>query len=427
LLENKSLKELLIEPESISSLGIPENLLIDIVLRLFYNEGNLGIRRIIQVVRVPLVVEKVLNRLLEEKAIEVQRVDAGVGLLGYVYRLTDAGESRAREATERSQYVGPAPVPVNVYNKVIELQTEENRGVDAGLVQEALQDMVLPKDFHRQIGPAINTAASFFLYGPSGNGKTTIAKKISKLIAGTEPIWLPYAITAGGQIIQVYDRLVHEKVEVEKHHIEKFGDVDTRWGLFKRPAVAVGGELKMDAVDLRFDPVTKIYEAPLQLKANGGMFLIDDFGRQQISPTDLLNRWIVPLEEHVDYLRLRTGQTIVVPFRQLIIFSTNLEPYELAEDAFYRRIQMKVKVNGPDEDSYKKIFETSCEQMEISYDEGTVDYLLEAWYKEPGRGMQAVHPRDLLIIVRALCHYEGLDYQLNKNLIDTACLSYFVD
>jgi hypothetical protein len=205
------------------------------------------------------------------------------------------------------------------------------------------------------------------------------------------------------------------------------GNTDGRWELFERPSIVVGGELKMDALDLRYDPISKIYEAPLQLKANGGMFLIDDFGRQQVSPVDLLNRWIVPLEDAVDYLRLRTGQTIVVPFRQLIVFSTNLDPYRLADDAFYRRIQIKVAVTSPDENLFQEIFIKVCNQLGFSYDEETFQYLIDNWYHKAGRLLQSVHPRDLLKIVKALCDYEGTPTQLSPMLIDEACQSYFVD
>ena len=205
------------------------------------------------------------------------------------------------------------------------------------------------------------------------------------------------------------------------------GIVDGRWELFTRPSIVVGGELKLDALDLRYDPVSKIYEAPLQLKSNGGMFLIDDFGRQQIRPVDLLNRWIVPLEDGVDYLRLRTGQAIVIPFRQLIVFSTNLDPFKLADDAFYRRIQIKVSVLSPTETRYRKIFLMVCNQIGMPFDETTYQYLLETWYKKTGRGLQAVHPRDLLKIVKALCEYLGEPLHMSPDLMDEACMGYFVE
>ena len=421
-----SLAELMAEPRTIEDLQIPQNLVIDILLRLLYNEGNVNFRRIAQVTRTPSVLDEGLEWLRAEHLVEVSQASAGAGRLNYVYKLTEAGDERAQAAMERSQYVGPFPVPVHFYNRAIELQTQTGRNISPKQIQDSLNDLVLPPDFHRRIGPAVNSGASLFLYGPSGNGKTTIAQKISGLISGADPIWLPYALTAGGQIIQIHDRLFHKTVYAEGAKPKGLAG-DGRWNLFHRPSVVVGGELKLEALDLRLDPLAKIYEAPLQLKANGGIFLIDDFGRQQVSAADLLNRWIVPLENGVDYLRLRTGQTIVVPFRTLIVFSTNLDPYKLADDAFYRRIQMKVGIFSPDRQRFQAIFQRVCSQMNIPYDEHSFDHLVTEWYEKPGRAFQSVHPRDLLKIIRALCEYIGCAPGLTPGLIDEACTSYFVE
>jgi predicted ATPase with chaperone activity len=328
---------------------------------------------------------------------------------------------------DRSLYVGPVPVPIHYYTRGIELQTQQHQRVSSEQVKEALRPLVLPGEFHRRIGPAINSGSSLFLYGPPGNGKTTIAQAIGRLIAGVNSVWIPYSLTAGGHIIQIHDRLVHKAIPSEGSRTSGLGRVDQRWGLFKRPIVMTGGELKMEALDLRFDPVAKIYEAPLQLKANGGMFLIDDFGRQQVRPSDLLNRWIVPLENEVDFLRLLSGQTIVVPFRMLIVFSTNLDPNELVDDAFLRRIQIKVEVAAPDEKLYYQIFVTMCKYFNISFDKDVFLYLLQNWYRQTGRPMQAVHPRDILRSLQALCDYEGIQPKLTPELVDDACKTYFVD
>jgi predicted ATPase with chaperone activity len=420
------LEELMAEPHTIEELQIPQNLVIDILLRLLYNEGNVNFRRMSQVTRVPTVLDEILEWLRKEHLVEISQASSGAGRLNYVYKLTQAGEERAQAAMERSQYVGPFPVPVHYYNWAIELQTQVSRRISQSQIKESLNDLVLPVDFHRRIGPAVNSGASLFLYGPSGNGKTTIAQKIAGLITGTDPIWLPYALTAGGQIIQIHDRLFHTPVRQDTNKSSD-QNIDGRWNLFNRPSVVVGGELKMEALDLRLDTHAKIYEAPLQLKANSGMFLIDDFGRQQVSPADLLNRWIVPLENGVDYLRLHTGQTIVVPFRTLIVFSTNLDPYKLADDAFYRRIQMKVGIFSPNQQRFRAIFQRVCAQMALPFNEASFVHLVQVWYQKPGRVFQSVHPRDLLKIVVALCEYLGCTPSLTPDLIDEACATYFVE
>ena len=417
----KTMQEKLAEPKSVEDLNIPQNILIDIILRLLYTEGNVDFRRMSQVMRVPQVLEQLLDWLRKEHLVEVSKSSASYGPFNYIYKLSGPGEERARESMERCQYVGPVPVPVNSYNEAIELQAAGPRLIKPAQVRKALNDLVLPDNFHRKIGPAINSAASLFLYGPPGNGKTTISMHISKLISGTNPIWIPYAITAGGQIIQIYDRLFHQEIEREQK-----GPGDGRWGLFKRPSVVVGGEMKIDSLDLRWDPLANFYEAPLQLKANGGVFLIDDFGRQQASPIELLNRWIMPLENGVDFLRLRNGQTLVIPFRALIIFCTNLDPFNLADEAFFRRIQMKVGVFNPDEINYKLIFQRVCQQMGIQFEDRSYNHLIEKWYRNNSRQFQAVHPRDILTIVRALCSYDDHEIHLTQELIDEACEIYFV-
>ncbi|MEJ2759392.1 MAG: hypothetical protein P8046_13005, partial [Anaerolineales bacterium] len=249
------LKTILKEPDGLAALNIPQNLAIDIALRLLYTEGLVNIRRISSVMKAPLAIKELLALMLEQKLITVPASKSGMGMIGYLYSLTEYGEKRAREAMERSHYVGPLPVSIPQYNEAIELQTWDKRGVAAETVRKELADMILPDDFHRLIGPAINMADSLFIYGPSGNGKTTVAKKIATMITGVEPLWMPYAVTAGGQIIMIQDRLVHNKLKPTKEHTKRFGEIDSRFGLFQRPSVVVGGELKMDALDIRYDPV----------------------------------------------------------------------------------------------------------------------------------------------------------------------------
>jgi predicted ATPase with chaperone activity len=335
--------------------------------------------------------------------------------------LTDSGRARAKEAFERTQYIGPTPIPIEKYSLSVLNQATIKKLAPAE-VKQALNHLILPKDFDRKIGPAVNAGTSLFLYGPPGNGKTTIAEGIAELLGGGEPIWIPYAVTVGGAIIQVYDSLIHKLNTTEDR-----GKADNRWGLFQRPAVMVGGELKMDHLDLRFEETAKYYEAPLQMKANCGMFLIDDFGRQQITPSELLNRWIVPLETEIDFMRLTTGQTFQIPFKQLLVFSTNLDPDDLVDGAFLRRIQLKVGVFGPDEKMFYQIFANQAKELGFpEVDRESLLYLLNEWYRKTGKPLQSVHPRDILKAVKVLCEYANEPLHMSPRLIEEACQSYFV-
>lgn len=437
---SRDLETLLTAPANVGDLRIPLSVITDLIFKLLFNEGDVSLARFVSVLGLHAqVLDEILAHVQQEHQVEVTKA-GGLGRLSFTYKLTDSGTKRARDALERSQYLGPAPVDIDTYTQALILQTSTRMEITPELVKDALKYLILPDQFHRRIGPAVRSGSSLFLYGPPGNGKTTVAQEIGKLLASTEPIYLPYAITIGGQIIQVHDPLIHIPWEDnlpdgnspsgngKKPKTGGFSSkFDRRWELVQRPVVMVGGELTMDSLELRYERVAKFYEAPLQLKANGGMFLIDDFGRQQLAPDELLNRWIVPLETGIDFLRLESGQTLEIPFRQLIVFCTNLNPGDLVDGAFLRRIQMKVEVIGPDEKMYYQIFKIMCDVFNVPFDKESFMHLLSKWYRQTDRPMQSVHPRDILKTIVAICEYESIPTRMTPALIDEACESYFVE
>ncbi|GIK57493.1 MAG: ATPase AAA [Chloroflexota bacterium] len=416
--------------KSIEDTGLTHGFLEDLALKIMYFRGQLTGHDIAELMHVPFatVVSPLMDYLKREQMCEVKG-SGGLGAATYNYSITTKGANRAREQLERTTYIGPAPVPWDNYIASVKAQSGKRLKVNPSIMRKALAHLTLEEDVFQKIGPAANSGKSIFLYGPPGNGKTTIAEAIGRMIL-TSDIYIPYAIEVDGQIINMYDQINHEAVPEDRGVTGALGGsrkTDARWLRIRRPVIMVGGELTLEGLDLIYDPINKFYEAPFQMKANGGMFLIDDFGRQQVRPRDLLNRWIVPMEKQIDYLALHTGRKLEVPFEVLIVFSTNLPPRDLVDEAFLRRIRHKIEVRPPTFEGFRAIFMAACERRGIPYDEQAVRYLLQEYYIKRNQKLRANHPRDLLDQIFDIAHYQEIKPQLTKELIDRAADSYFVE
>jgi len=415
-------------PRSLEETGLGIGFLSDLVMKIMYFEGYISGATIAERIRLPFsgVVDQVLDFLKREQFCEVRSASGGFGEQSYQYAISTKGREKAREALDRSQYAGPAPVPLMVYNQAMLKQSLKNFVVHQRTMRQALSDIVVNDRTFGQIGPAVNSGRSIFLFGPPGNGKTSIAERIGRMVLGGD-LLVPYAVEVDSQVVKVFDSVNHQRLPDDTGQLQKVRPRDTRWVRIRRPVITVGGELTLESLDLTFDDVNKYYEAPFQMKANGGMFLIDDFGRQQVRPRDLLNRWILPLEKRIDFLTLRTGRKIEIPFDVLIVFSTNLAPKDLVDEAFLRRIRHKIEIGDPSFDEYREIFKRVCENKGVPYDEKALGYLLQEFYIKRRAKLRAVHPRDLVDQLLDIARYMNVEPRLTKDLIDRACLAYFVE
>lgn len=414
-----------VAPATMEEVGLSPAWLSELVIKTLYTGEAIGTVLADRLCVAYSILERLMEGARAEKLVEV-RGTTGTGGAGYRFALTDLGRDRARQYFEANAYVGPAPVPLSQYVAFMRAVAAARGHVDRERVFSGFNHLVVNPEILNQLGPAINSGKSVFLYGPPGNGKTVVAEGVGRTLGGD--LYMPHAIEVDGQIITMYDPVNHEPLEARQERLVIAAPShDRRWVRIKRPVVTVGGELTLDMLDLTFNPISKFYEAPLQLKANGGVFVVDDFGRQRIRPRDLLNRWIVPLESRVDYLTLHTGKKFQVPFDVLIIFATNLNPETLADEAFLRRIPYKIFAKNPTVEEYSRIFEMNCRRRNLAFDPVVIEYLVRSYYQPRSIEMRACHPRDLVEQIMDMSRYQGREPVLSRELLDAACHSYFVE
>jgi predicted ATPase with chaperone activity len=421
---------------SIDDTGLNDLWLQDLSLKILYSQGFMSGFKIAEFLALPFagVTDGILEALKREKLIEVKSSQGGLGEGAYTYGITGAGITRAREALDRSQYAGPAPVPFAMYNEAMRRQKTGRMSVTARTMRQVLSELVLSEETFQGLGPALNSGTSIFMYGPPGNGKTSVARAFGNLVL-TQAMYIPHALYLDGQVIKVYDQVSHVLAPEAEGTTTSAGTGnlrastrrDPRWVKIRRPFIVVGGELTLEGLDLVYDDVHKFYEAPFQVKANGGIFLIDDFGRQQVRPRDLLNRWIVPLENRVDYLTLHNGRKVEVPFDVLIVFSTNLPPKDLVDEAFLRRLRHKIEIGDPNYEEYREIFKRVAQGKKVEYSDQGLAYLLQEWYIKRNRKLRASHPRDLCDQILDISSYMSVAPTMSKDMLDRAAKAYFVD
>jgi len=418
------LSALVPRPQTLEETGLSNRFLADLVAKHLHTAGTLTLAQLTE--RLALsgpILEKVLNFMRREARIEVRPRPDGRGTLPYA--LTDHGRSTALDAFMRSGYCGAAPVPLTEYVRVANAQSVHGRRFEPSAVQAVFEGMTIPDDACQQFGISINSGRPVFIYGPAGTGKTYVTHRLSRLFR--EVVLIPHAIAVDETVVELFDPLLHQAVQ---HHTDNGLMLeeghDPRFIACERPVIITGGELTLDLLDVRFDPTTRQYEAPLQLKANNGMFVIDDLGRQKASPDALLNRWIVPMNERRDFHALGSGRHFVSPFDVVLVFSSNLHPLDLADEAFLRRIGHKIYCGYINEDSYERIWADVCTERKIPFDSDIVHYVIEELHKPNGRPLLPCHPKDLIGIAMDKADYLGGPARLTEELLSWAWDTYFV-
>jgi len=412
-------------PQSIEDTGLTQSFVSDLTAKLLLEGGTLSLRDLAR--RLALsgkIVESVLHFMRKEARVEVAGAgDSGAGLH---YRLTDRGRASALDALLRSSYVGCAPVPLNVYVEAVHAQSVHERTIDRGTMRTAFKNVVIREELLDRLGPSMNSGRPIFIYGPAGTGKTYIAQKLARLF--DDRVLIPHAISINETVVNVFDPVTHQAILPRTSGPELSLETghDPRYVCCARPVVIAGGELTIDMLEVQHDPMTKEYRAPLQLKANNGLFLIDDMGRQKSPPEAIFNRWIVPMEEKKDYLSLGGGRHFSVPFDVVLLFSTNMHPLDLADEAFLRRIGYKIGFDYLTRDQYQRIWQDTCREKGVIFDQDTLDFVLDELHEKESVRMLPCHPRDLLGIAVDLSEYLGAPRRLTKQQLRWAWRNYFV-
>lgn len=414
-------------PRTVEETGIPFLFLVELVTKVLFLRGQVRLIELSTQLKVStLVLDPVIAFMRAEKLCEVTRRGNSGTDVDLTYQLTDGGRSRATEFLSRNIYAGPAPVPLSDYCAQVEAQSVAHMNVLRGDISRNFEGIVVTPVILDQLGAAMNSGRAIFIHGPAGSGKTFIAEHLTGLLKGD--IWVPHALLIDGEVVQVYDQAVHfcaEETAAEPVSLDKRIQADPRWVRCQRPTVLTGGELSLEMLELQFDPATRYYQAPPQLKANNGIFIIDDLGRQRCSPTDLMNRWIVPLDRHKDFLSLHTGHKFMVPFDVIVVFSSNQPPNQLGDSAFLRRLGYKIHVGEQTEEEYKRIFRQACERYGVPWSEEGFRYLLDDKHYTEHFPLLACYPRDIISQVRDLARYEDRQPELDRQTLDWAWNNYF--
>lgn len=410
------------EPETLTDAGLSDSEVEDLLLKFLIARSEATGRYLSEHIRLPFrLIDPLLAQLKQDRFV----AHKGSAMMNdYVYILTELGRERGKKLTEHCTYFGSAPVTLKSYINSVEQQTLADQHPTEEDLHRAFEDLLIDKRMLKRLGPAINSGRGLFLFGAPGNGKTSIAERVTKAFG--EHVWVPRALGIDGEIMRHFDPSMHEEAPLDANEgLIDTRKIDQRWVRIKRPTIVVGGELTMDSLEVTLNTATNTSEAPLQMKSNCGTLVIDDFGRQRMTTDELLNRWIVPLEKRYDFLNLASGKKIQVPFDQLIVFSTNLEPKDLVDDAFLRRIPYKIEVSDPEEPAFRELFKIMAPILKVEYNQEALEYVIEKHYRAVNRPMRCCQPRDLLLQIRNYCRYVKQPAVMSPENFDFAVENYF--